>query len=273
MGLRHNGQTATVTEVLREGGMSARKVYLVTGSASGVGAATAIQLSKLGGAVVVNYSKSAREAGEVAVECNRLGGEAISVQGDVARDADCRRLAQAALDKWGRIDGLVNNAGTTKFAAMRDLEALSAEDFQHIYAVNVIGAYQMARACEKALRESSGAIVNVSSIASTMGLGSSMAYAASKGALNTLTLCLARNLGPQVKVNAVLPGFIETRWLKEGLGAERYAVSQTAYKAQSALNATLSPEEVADAIVWLLHAPKTTAQLVTLDAGKGIGAG
>ncbi|MEJ0047488.1 MAG: SDR family oxidoreductase [Rhodospirillales bacterium] len=143
--------------------------------------------------------------------------------------------------------------------------------FQRIYSVNVIGAYQMARACEQALRQSHGAIVNVSSIASTMGLGSSMAYAASKGALNTLTICLARVLGPEVRVNAILPGFIETRWLKEGLGPQTYADAQAAYKKQSALQATLLPEEVADSILALLNAKKVTAQLLTIDAGKGAG--
>jgi 3-oxoacyl-[acyl-carrier protein] reductase len=252
--------------------MTTPKVYIVTGAASGVGAATALALAQRGAAVAVNFSKSKADAERVAAECKALGGDAFAVQGDVAADADCRRLAAAALAKWGRIDGLVNNAGTTKFAAMRDLDALSAADFQHIYSVNVIGAYQMTRACETALRAASGAVVNVSSIASTMGLGSSIAYACSKGALNTLTLCLARALGPQVRVNAVLPGFIETRWLKEGLGAERYAASHAAYRAQSALNATLLPEEVADGILWLLHATKTTGQLLTLDAGKGVGA-
>lgn len=251
--------------------MSEQRVYIVTGSASGVGAATALALAKLGGAVAVNYSKSAAEAERVASECKAAGGDAISIQCDVAQDGDCRRLAAATLQKWGRIDGLVNNAGTTKFASMRNLDALSAEDFQRIYAVNVIGAYQMARACEPALRRAQGAIVNVSSIASTMGLGSSMAYAASKGALNTLTICLARAFGPEVRVNAVLPGFIETRWLKEGLGAETYAMAQAAYKKQSALQSTLSPEDVAETILALLHARNMTGQLLTLDAGKGAG--
>ncbi len=104
-----------------------------------------------------------------------------------------------------------------------------------------------------------------------MGLGSSMAYAASKGALNTLTICLARVLGPEVRVNAILPGFIETRWLKEGLGPQTYADAQAAYKKQSALQATLLPEEVADSILALLNAKKVTAQLLTIDAGKGAG--
>ncbi len=251
--------------------MSQQRVYIVTGSASGVGAATALALARQGAAIAVNYSKSAADAERVAGECKAAGGDAISVQCDVSRDEDCRRLAAAAIEKWGRVDGLVNNAGATKFAVMRDLDALSAEDFQRIYAVNVIGAYQMARACESALRQAGGAIVNVSSIASTMGLGSSMAYAASKGALNTLTICLARVLGPEVRVNALLPGFIETKWLKDGLGAEGYAAAQAAYKKQSALQATLTAEDVAESVLALMHASKMTGQLVTLDAGKGAG--
>jgi 3-oxoacyl-[acyl-carrier protein] reductase len=194
----------------------------------------------------------------------------VTVRADVAQDADCRRLAAAAIDKWGRIDGLVNNAGTTKFASMRDLEAISAEDFQRIYSVNLVGAYQMIRACEAPLRTARGAVVNVSSIAGTMGVGSSFAYACSKGALNTLTLALARALGPDIRVNAVLPGFTETRWLREGLG-DRYSQSRESYADRSALRTTMMPEEVASSIVALLGSKKITGQLLTIDAGFGIG--
>jgi 3-oxoacyl-[acyl-carrier protein] reductase len=130
----------------------------------------------------------------------------------------------------------------------------------------------MARACEPALRRARGAIVNVSSIASQDGLGSSIAYAASKGALNALTLALARALGPEVRVNAVLPGFIETDWLRRGLG-ERYEAFRDAYRAQAALADVLSPEDVADAIVALLRAPKVSAQLLRVDAGRNYGSG
>ena len=247
------------------------KVFIVTGSASGVGAATALQLARRGERVVINCSKSVAEAEGVAAECAKAGGEAIVVRADVAQDEDCRRLAQAAQDQWGRIDGLVNNAGTTKFAAMRDLSLLSAADFQNIYAVNTIGPYQMVRACEAALRAARGAIVNVSSIASNQGLASSIAYAASKGALNSMTICLARSLGPDIRVNAVLPGFIESRWLKEGFGPEMYEKVRAAYCAQAALGAVLVPDDVAAAIVSLLDTAKITGQLLTLDAGKGVG--
>jgi 3-oxoacyl-[acyl-carrier protein] reductase len=250
--------------------MAAREAFIVTGSSSGVGAATALQLARAGGGVAINFSRDPRPAEEVAQACIAAGGDAISVQANVASDADCRRLASAALDRWGRIDGLVNNAGTTKFAPMRNLDALSADDFHDVYSVNVVGAYQMVRACLEALRAARGAVVNVSSIAGSMGVGSSHAYAASKGALNTLTLALARSLGPEIRVNAVLPGFIETRWLKQGLG-DQYERVRAAYRANSALATTLQPDDVADAIVALLRASKVTGQLHTIDAGRGLG--
>lgn len=236
-----------------------------------MGEATALQLARRGGRIVINCSKSVAAAEDVAARCVQAGGEAIVVQADVAMDEDCRRLARTALGKWARIDGLVNNAGTTKFAAMSDLSLLSAEDFHKLYAVNTIGPYQMVRACEDALRAARGAIVNVSSIASRQGLASSIAYAASKGALNAMTICLARSLGPDIRVNAVLPGFIESRWLQEGFGPGLYEKVRAAYCAQAALGEVLVPDDVAETIVSLLDARKITGQLLTIDAGKGIG--
>jgi 3-oxoacyl-[acyl-carrier protein] reductase len=248
-----------------------RKTYIVTGSASGVGAATSLALAHRGAAVVINYSRSQAEAEEVARQCIEAGGEAIVVQADVAQDADCRKLTAAAVERWGRLDGLVNNAGTTKFASAKKLDGLSAEDFQRLYGVNLIGPYQMIRACAPALRNSRGAVVNVSSTAGTTGNGSSIAYACSKGALNTLTLSLSRALAPEIRVNAVLPGFIETRWLRQGLGEENYRRAEAAWQAQSALGETLTPEDVAATILAVLDATKMTGQLITLDAGKAIG--
>src|SRR5258705_4028642 len=198
--------------------MDDRRAFIVPGSSSGVGAATALALAKQGVGIAVNYSRDAAPAERVAQACIDAGGDALVIRADVADDAACRQLAASALERWGRIDGLVNNAGTTRFASMRDLEALSAEDFYRIYSVNLIGPYQMVRACEKALRAASGAVVNVSSIAGSMGIGSSYAYVCSKGALNALTVALARVLAPEIRVNAVLPGLIGTRGLKDGLG-------------------------------------------------------
>ena len=124
-----------------------KKAAIVTGSASGIGAATAVELANRGWGVVINYSKSAEKAKEVLSKCD----DALLVQADVGDDAACRKLAQAAIDKWGRVDALVNNAGTTKFVRHADLEGLSAEDFLRIYRLNVIGPFQAVRACAAAL--------------------------------------------------------------------------------------------------------------------------
>ena len=249
-----------------------KAVCIVTGSATGIGAACAEQLLAKGARVAINYTKSEKEAHAVAAACVARGGETILVQADVSSDADCRRLAQAVLDKWGRIDGLVNNAGTTKFAQHQNLDALEAADFQRIFGVNVIGPFQMTRAVVPAMqRQGQGAIVNVSSVAGLTGMGSSVAYAASKGALNTMTLSLARALGPAIRVNAVCPGFVETRWLTGGLGAD-YEAKKRNYEAITPLQSTVMPGDVADAVVWLLEsAGKITGELITVDSGVHLG--
>jgi 3-oxoacyl-[acyl-carrier protein] reductase len=246
-----------------------QRVAIITGSSSGIGAATAVELARRGWRVVINYSKSADKAKQVASRC----AGSIVVQADVSKDADCRRMAKAALDTWGRIDALVNNAGTTRFVAHADLEGLSAEDFQDVYATNVVSTFQMSRSCAAALKASGrGAIVNVSSLASQWGTGSSMAYAASKGALNALTYSFARVLGPEVRVNAVLPGFVETPWHPDGYGVEKAAQNSKRYAEGNVLKATSTAEDVADAIVWLIEgAPRTTGETIFVDGGTHIG--
>jgi 3-oxoacyl-[acyl-carrier protein] reductase len=247
-------------------------VCIVTGSAAGIGAACAERLAGKGARVVINYTKSEKEAKEVAAACKAKGGDAILVQGDVSVDADCQKLAKAALDKWGRIDGLINNAGTTKFAQHADLDALQLDDFTRIYGVNVVGPFQMIRAVAPAMRKhGKGAVVNISSIAGVLGVGSSIAYAASKGALNTMTLSLARVLGPAIRVNTVCPGFVETRWLQAGFGAN-YATIKGNYEANAPLKAVTYPADIADAAVWLLEgAAKVTGEILIVDSGTHLG--
>lgn len=248
-------------------------VCIVTGSATGIGAACAIDLARKGARVVINYTKSEADAKATLAECQKLGADAILVQANVANDADCQRMAHAALEKWGRIDGLVNNAGTTKVAFNHaDLNALQAQDFHDIYAVNVIGSFQMIRAVEPAMRkQGSGAIVNVSSIAGVMGTGTSVAYAASKGALNTMTLSLARVLGPQIRINAVCPGFVETRWLQGALG-ERYETQRSRVAGNNPLQKVSTPEDISRAIVWLLEgADLVTGEFIIVDGGMHLG--
>ncbi len=248
-------------------------VCIVTGSATGTGAACAVQLARKGARVVINYTKSVKDAQETLEKCKAAGTEAIVVQGDVAVDADCRRLAQAALDKWGRIDGLVNNAGITKFAAHADLDALDAADFQHIYAVNVIGPYQMIRACAPAMKKRGQAsIVNVSSISGVKGIGSSVAYVASKGALNAMTLSLARALAPEIRVNAICPGLIETRWHLSRFSEEDYAKFKAGYEKTVPLAKAASADDVAEVAVWLLEgAAQVTGETILVDGGLHLG--
>ncbi len=250
------------------------KVAIVTGSATGVGAEVALELARRGCNVVINYTRSEAEAKQAQAACEAQGAETLLVRADVSDDADCRRMAQAALDKWGRIDVLVNNAGTSKFVAHHDLEGLTAEDFQRIYAVNVIGPYQMTRAVAPAMqKQGAGSVVNVSSLAGVRGVGSSIAYAASKGALNNMTMSLARALGPEIRVNTVCPGFIDTRWLRTGLGDETFEKLRGAVARGNPLKAASTPSEVAEPIVYFaLSARHTTGETLLVDAGTHLGA-
>jgi 3-oxoacyl-[acyl-carrier protein] reductase len=251
------------------------KVCVITGSSSGIGAASARLFAARGWNVAINYSRDVAPAEQVAADCRALGAEAIVVRADVAADEDCRSFAAQVDGRWGRADVLVNNAGTTRFVPARDLEALSADDFQRVYAVNVIGAFQMTRAFEPLLkRHPVAGVVNISSIASMLGIGSSIAYMASKGALNAMTFGLARALGPEIRVNAIAPGLVETPWLQQGLGAERYAATVTSYKARATLAEVIAPEDVA-ATAWYLgvDAVKTTGEVLLLDAGLRLSKG
>lgn len=244
-------------------------VIIVTGSSSGVGAATARLLAARGCHVVINYSSSEQAARKVAGGCEALGVETIVVRANVAIDKDCKRLVDSALEKWGRLDGLVNNAGKTKFVPHEQLSGLEKDDFFDIYGVNVVGPYQMIRAAEDALRASGRAsVVNVSSIAGVTGIGSSIAYAASKGALLTMTQSLARVMGPEIRVNAVCPGFIQGEWLEKGMG-DRYKKIMSSLQASAPLQLTCTPETVADSIVSFLEGHSVvTGQHIILDGGQ-----
>jgi 3-oxoacyl-[acyl-carrier protein] reductase len=249
------------------------RVVVITGGATGVGAATAVKLAQRGYNVAINYSRSAKEAEETLARCKSEGADGIAVQGDVADDAACRAIVASAVARFGRVDALINCAGATQFVPLSDLEGQSAADFQKIYAVNVIGPYQMARAAAPHMRRSgSGAIVNVSSVGSLNGNGSSYSYVTSKAALNTLTLALARNLAPEIRVNCVLPGLIETRWLKVGLGDEAYQRVRDGWADAAALQKPCTAEDVAQAIVWLADdGALVTGQLLTVDGGFMLG--
>jgi 3-oxoacyl-[acyl-carrier protein] reductase len=247
---------------------------IITGSASGLGAATATILAKGGARIVVNYSSSKKEAEETADLCRSAGGEVVVVQGDVSRDEDCRRIAAAAAP-WGKLDALINNAGITKHMAHDNLDGLSAEDFQRLFGVNAIGPFQMVRATRALLEAGARAsghassVVNISSVAGISGIGSSVAYAASKGALNSITLSLARALAPLIRVNAVCPGYIDTPWFTKGRGVEAAAKVRETVVAKVPLKRASTAEDVAQ-LVCFLATPRSsnmTGEVVRMDAG------
>ena len=244
-------------------------VVLVTGSGTGVGAACVRQFAAKGARVAVNYSRSRLEAEETAAACAALGTETEVIQGDVSDDHACRAMVSRVMNRWGRLDALVNNAAVTKKSDPYDLATLSAQDFQDVFNVNVIGAYQMIRAAVPAMQAAGrGAIVNVSSVVAMTGGGSSIAYAASKGALNVLTLSLARTLGPAIRVNAVCPGIIDTRWMRDVMGAEGYAALEQRVIEDTPLARVALPEDVASAVVWLVEgAEHVTGELLCIDGG------
>jgi NAD(P)-dependent dehydrogenase (short-subunit alcohol dehydrogenase family) len=244
------------------------KVALITGGSSGIGEAAAKELARRGWQVAIMFSRNRAEADRVAGDINGL-----ALQGDVAQDADCRRVAKAVLDKWGRIDALVNSAGTTKFVAHGDLEGLSAEDILGIFRVNVVGPYQMIRACAQALKEAHGCVVNISSLASLLGTGSSVAYAASKAALDTMTLSLARALGPEVRLNVVAPGYVRTPWQIAAHGADGAADLERRFAERAPLKSAAEAQDVAEAIAWLIEgARRVTGEIIYVDAGMHIAA-
>jgi 3-oxoacyl-[acyl-carrier protein] reductase len=232
-----------------------------------------LQLAQAGWNVVINYSRSQAEAQASEAACRAAGADTLLLRADVAQDADCRALAATAVERWGRIDALVNNAGMSVFGAAAALDALDAEAFQRIYAVNTVGAFQMVRACLPQLKAAGGCIVNVSSIAGSLGIGSSLPYIASKGAMNAMTLHLARTLAPEVRVNAVCPGLITSRWFEQGIGAEGAEKTRVGYERAAPLGRASSPEDVAGAITWLITgAPTVTGELLFLDGGMHLGA-
>lgn len=188
-------------------------VALVTGGGTGVGRAVCLQLAQRGGRVAINYSRSEAEAGQTANDVQAAGGEAIALRADVAGAEAADALVAATVERFGRLDLLVNNAGTTQFIDYANLDALDDDVWDRIYAVNVKGAFYCARAAAKAMRRTGGgSIVNVASVSGLTGSGSSIPYAASKAAMIGLTKALAIALAPDIRVNAIAPGYIHTRW-------------------------------------------------------------
>lgn len=254
---------------------SVRPVCVITGAASGIGAASALRFARAGWSVAIgNFDDSTREAAQaVQAECREAGAATLIFDADVSVDGDCRRAVETVAERWQRIDALVNCAGTTRFVPHADLAAMDDAEFERVYRVNVIGMFQMTRAAAALLRDSvsagrSASVINISSLAALNGTGSSIAYAASKGAVNTLTLSLARSLAPHVRVNAIAPGMVDDGLPRRVLGAKAYDDLLARMGAVSPLKRVSQPAEVAD-LAWYLtaHSPAITGQVIAMENG------
>ena len=242
------------------------KVALVTGSAAGAGAAIAIALAAKGAGVCVNYSRSEREANETLEKVKALGVPGTIFKCDVGQDARVKALVRHTVDTLGRLDILVNNAGITHFIAHSDLDAMTEDKWDEIFRVNLKGAFFAARAAMPHLKASgAGCIVNISSIAGLHGTGSSIAYAASKSALISLTQSLARAFAPEVRVNAIAPGVILTRWVA---GKDEFVKR---YVERTPLHKSSTPEDIAHMAVFLAEADGVTGQTLVIDGGYTLG--
>ena len=252
---------------------------LVTGSATGLGRSIAVKLAARGADVIINYTRSSGEAEAAADLCRAAGAQVQVVKANVADPTDCKALAEAA-QSWGQLDILVNNAGITRHARDHsDLDAMTRDDFLDVYAVNVVGSYLVLQALKPLLVAAyqntgrASTVLNTSSIAGVKGVGSSVAYAASKGALNTMTLSLARALGPAIRVNAICPGFIGTRWFKDTMDEAAFDTTLRQIETLTPLAQASGPDDIADAALFFLSdaSRHVTGEMLLVDAGMHLG--
>ncbi len=240
-----------------------RKVALVTGSATGIGRASAVRFAKQGLAVAVNYSRSEKEARETLAEVHKFGVPAILCKTDVADENAVNAMVETCVKELGGLDALVNNAGTTRFIEHKNLDALTNEVWEEIFGVNLKGTFFCSRAALPHLQKAGGSIVNVTSVAGLQGVGSSIPYAASKAAINCMTKSMARAFAPTVRVNAVAPGPVLTRWLDDHVDhVDRMLVG-------TPMGRAATPEDIADAVVFLATGTSLmTGQIVVVDGGR-----
>ena len=243
------------------------KKALVTGGGVGIGRATALALAGAGCHVAVNYSRSRDECEATAVDLAQLGVKSLAVKADVGNDEQVRAMIDQTVDALGGLDVLVNNAGVTCFVSHDDLEGVSDEDWERIFATNVRGTFYCTRAAAEQLKAGEGgAVINLSSVAGVYGMGSSIPYCASKAAINSLTLTMSRVMAPEVRVNAVAPGFVDTRWWKD---REHYEVIKQMASEATPLKRVAGPDDVAHTIMGLLRADMVTGDIVVMDGGLG----
>ncbi|MFB8374775.1 SDR family NAD(P)-dependent oxidoreductase [Paenibacillus taichungensis] len=238
-------------------------VALVTGGGTGIGRATSILLANRGAIVAVNYSRSKDEAEETVQHILNAGGHAFAVRANVASDVEVRQMLASITDKVGPVTALVNNASITHHIPMKDLEAVTDDMWNEIYDVNVKGMFYCARATAKGMQQAGqGAIVNLGSIAGSTGSGSSLPYAVSKAAVHGLTKSLAHALSPDIRVNAIIPGAVATRWWA-GKEEQMHRLG-----GELLLQRIAASEDIAHMICTALEQPSMTGQLITIDSGQ-----
>ena len=244
-----------------------RRVALITGAASGIGRATALALAAAGFDTVVNYSRSEQAARETASLVREKGAMTLLFQCDVSDDSAVRKMLQATEKEFGRLDALVNNAGTTTEVKPQDFDTLTPEEWDRVFAVNVRGVFQVTRAATPLLRKSGGSVVNTASIVGLRPGPQPLPYAASKAAVVSLTKLLALNLGPEIRVNAVAPGWIEGDWMIRML-KDRYEDLMARRAKNTPLRRCVTAEDVAEVIVNLIVSNRlVNGEIVVVDGG------
>ena len=246
---------------------STKRAALVTGAASGIGRAAALALARSGYHVAINYSKSEKEAKAVAEEAGRSGARTLLCRCDVADEAGVRAMLTTVGDEFGRLDVLINNAGTTAAWKPKDLESLSLEDWDRVFAVNVRGLFQVTRAAVPLLRVSEGCIVNTASIVGLRPGPQPLPYAASKAAVINLTKTLAYNLGPEIRVNAVAPGWMEGDWMQRML-KDKYEELMGRRAKLTPLRRCVTAEDVVETMMSLVQSNRfLTGEVIVIDGG------
>ncbi|MED5245697.1 MULTISPECIES: SDR family NAD(P)-dependent oxidoreductase [Priestia] len=239
------------------------KVFIITGGGTGVGKATALKLADMGAKLVINYSNSEKEAKKVVEEIVEKGSMAFAFKANVANEHEVSEMIHQTIAQFGRLDGLVNNASITAQIPMHDLESATDDVWDSLYDVNVKGMFHCVKAAVPYMKkQTSGAIVNVGSVAGTTGIGSSIPYAATKAAIHTMTKSLAIALAPHIRVNCISPGAVDTRWWS-GNEDKMYQLA-----GNLPLQRISSPEDIADAILFQLKQESVTGQVFTIDNGQ-----
>jgi len=247
--------------------VSSTKAALVTGAATGIGRSAVLALARAGYDVAVNYSSSEAAARETASQAEKLGAKTLVIRCDVSDEPGVRAMLQQVKQRFGRLDVLVNNAGTTASWKPKDLETLSLEEWDRVFAVNVRGLFQVTRAAAPLLKEAKGCIVNTASIVGLRPGPQPLPYAASKAAVVNLTKTLAWNLGPEIRVNAVAPGWMEGDWMKRML-KDKYEDLMGKRAKATPLKRVVTADDVAETMMSLIESNRfVTGEVIVIDGG------